>query len=128
MMHCLEVREAQNLMHNQIAGPLIKGIAAALRGRQKGHDAPTVTTHIGPCINSLWPDCPPDIKSFVPDGIIIRVVDTPQGCKSKPTIGIVEFACCYTIEIAYLEDNAATKQNQYQGNLRFLTAHYPQHK
>eukprot|EP00961_Rhodomonas_salina_P122642 1652025-Rhodomonas_salina.1 len=48
MMHCSEVREAQNLMHDQIVGPLIKGIAAALQGRRKGHDTPTVTTHIGP--------------------------------------------------------------------------------
>ena len=125
MMHCSETREAQNLMHDQIANTLITSISKALKGKRTGHDVQKVTTHFGKRIDAIWPDCPENIAAFVPDGIIIR--DSPPGCKIKQLIIILEFARCYSVELLDLEDNAAVKRNQYHSTAQYLTRQYPRH-
>eukprot|EP00961_Rhodomonas_salina_P049490 664611-Rhodomonas_salina.1 len=70
-MHCPEIKEAHNSMHNDIASALIQSVTLALRGSKTGHTVQVVTPHTALRIDQLWPDCPEAIADFVPDGIII---------------------------------------------------------
>eukprot|EP00961_Rhodomonas_salina_P012533 168636-Rhodomonas_salina.2 len=131
MMHCPEIKEAHNCMHDDIASTLIQSITvtSALSGTKTGHMVQVVTPHTASRIDQLWPvDCPESIADIVPDCIII--VNSPKGCKIKTHIIIVEFARCYSIiigELGDLEDTAASKDMQYHSTTQFLTNKFPGH-
>eukprot|EP00961_Rhodomonas_salina_P254413 3437741-Rhodomonas_salina.2 len=68
-MLCFELHGAQQKMHDEIASALVLGTADVLS--RQGQVQPRVEKHLAPRVDSLWPDCPPALRDFVPDCIIL---------------------------------------------------------
>eukprot|EP00961_Rhodomonas_salina_P138253 1859820-Rhodomonas_salina.1 len=56
-------------MHDSIARVLVQHISDTLEGQ--GSLPPAMEVHTAKLVDEIWPECPPDIADFVPDGIII---------------------------------------------------------
>eukprot|EP00961_Rhodomonas_salina_P092847 1249879-Rhodomonas_salina.1 len=123
-MSCPELHGAQQTMHDSIALALIDFTAETLQNQ--GQLPPQLVKHVAERVDVLWPDCPEDLRDFVPDGIIITYAS--PGSKHPSRVVIIEFAQSYTIESDDMETAAAAKRNQYHCLQLFLENRYPEHQ
>eukprot|EP00961_Rhodomonas_salina_P242243 3272547-Rhodomonas_salina.1 len=61
----------------------------------QGNITPRVELYIGERVDAIWPDCPPELQYFVPDGIIITLAHSHPLSKHPLHVVIFEFASCY---------------------------------
>eukprot|EP00961_Rhodomonas_salina_P058156 781842-Rhodomonas_salina.3 len=123
-MSCSELHGAQQKMHDEIASALVLGTAEVLS--RQGQVQPRVEKHLAPRVDSLWPDCPPELRDFVPDGIILTYAYPTSREPSR--VLIIEFARSYTIKHDEMVTAGAAKHNQYHHLERFLRNQYPGHE
>eukprot|EP00961_Rhodomonas_salina_P079253 1065338-Rhodomonas_salina.2 len=114
-MSCPELHGAQQTMHDDISSALVRSTANVLE--RQGHIPPRVEHHLARQVDYLWPDCPLELKGFVPDGIIITHAYPPSRAPSR--IVIIEFARSYTIEEEEMLTAGAAKRNQYISRVSF---------
>eukprot|EP00961_Rhodomonas_salina_P197014 2658933-Rhodomonas_salina.1 len=110
-------------MHDSVARVLVRHISDTLEGQ--GNLPPAMEVHIAKRADEIWPECPPDIADFVPDGIIITT--TQDSAKHPSRVIVFEFARSYTIEEDELVSVGAAKRNQYQAFVQCLRPLYPRH-
>eukprot|EP00961_Rhodomonas_salina_P270461 3654124-Rhodomonas_salina.1 len=110
-MSCPELHGAQQTMHDDIASALVKSTVNVLA--HQGHIPPRVEHHLARRVDFLWPDCPTELRDFVPDGIILTHAYPTSRAPSRVVIMIIEFARSYTVEEDEILTAGAAKRNQY---------------